>query len=79
MIEKFRKHERDTGSLEVQVVTLTGDINFLQTHCERNPKDFSSKRGLIRKVNQRRRFMDYIKKHNEGTYRDLVSDLHLRK
>ncbi len=78
-LEKFRKHPQDTGSLEVQVVKLTENINFLHEHCEKNPKDFSSQRGLIKKVNQRKRFLDYLKKHGESVYKNLVKDLHLRK
>lgn len=79
LFEKFRKHEQDTGSVEVQIVKLTEDIKFLHEHCEQNPKDFSSKRGLIQKVNQRKKFLVYIKKNNESIYKGLVKELNLRK
>ncbi len=77
--DKFKKHETDTGSVEVQIVALTEDINKLQGHCGLNPKDFSSKRGLLKKVNRRKRFLLYIKKHKTEAYTDLIKELGLRK
>ena len=78
-IEKFKKHEKDSGSTEVQVVRLTEEINLLQSHCDNNPKDFSSGRGLMQKVNQRRRFLTYLKRTNSDMYKSLVKELGLRK
>jgi small subunit ribosomal protein S15 len=65
--------------VEVQVVKLTAEIKELQGHCEHNPKDFSSKRGLLQKVNQRKRFLDYLKHHNQNAHKELVKELGLRK
>jgi len=77
--EKFKQHEKDTGSVEVQVVALTAGISELQQHCEKNPKDFSSRRGLLQKVNQRRRFLDYLKQNDLNTHKELIKELGLRK
>ncbi len=77
--QKFKLHEQDTGSVEVQIVKLTERIEQLTEHAKVNPKDFSSKRGLLILVNRRRKFLDYVKKHKEETYRDLIKNLGLRK
>lgn len=77
--DKFKLHDRDTGSVEIQVVSITGQIEQLTGHTKSNPKDHSSKRGLMKLVNRRRRFLDYIKKHKEAVYKDLVQSLGLRK
>ena len=79
LVEKFKKHEKDFGSVEVQIVRLTSEINELQGHCQQNPKDFSSRRGLLQKVNARKRFLGYVKRTSDGTYKDLVKELGLRK
>ena len=79
LMDKFKKHEKDTGSVELQVITLTKEINELLSHCQQNAKDFSSKRGLLAKVNQRRRFLQYLKKNDEEIYKGLVKELGLRK
>lgn len=79
LAEKFQKHDKDSGSVEVQVVRLTVEIAELQGHCQQNPKDFSSQRGLLKKVNARKRFLIYIKRTAESTYKDLVKELGLRK
>ena len=79
IVEKFQQHEKDTGSVEVQVVTLTTGINELQGHCQQNPKDFSSRRGLLKMVNQRKRFLEYLKNCNSSVYKELVKELGLRK
>lgn len=79
VVEKFQQHEQDTGSVEVQVVTLTASINELQGHCQQNPKDFSSQRGLLKMVNQRRRFLEYLKRRKNTTHKELIKELGLRK
>ncbi len=78
-LEKFKQHEGDTGSVEVQVVQLTTGIVELQGHCKQNPKDFSSKRGLLQKVNRRKRFLVYLKRSNVPVYKNLIKELGLRK
>jgi small subunit ribosomal protein S15 len=79
LADKFKKHDKDSGSVEVQIVRLTGEIGELQGHCQQNPKDFSSQRGLLKKVNAHKRFLTYVKRTAEGTYKDLVKELGLRK
>jgi len=76
---QFKLHERDTGSVELQVIQLTDRILQLTEHAKINPKDFSSKRGLLKLVNRRRKFLEYIKEHKENVYRNLVQNLGLRK
>ncbi len=79
VVDKFKKHEKDTGSVEVQVVRLTEEINELQGHCKGNPKDHSSRRGLLAKVNRRKRFLLYVKKQGLNGYKALIAELGLRK
>ncbi|MDR3646433.1 MAG: 30S ribosomal protein S15 [Candidatus Babeliales bacterium] len=77
--EKVQHHDKDTGSLEVQIVAMTDKILSLSAHFKAFPKDYSSRRGLLRLVNRRRNFLDYLKKHNETLYKDLLVSLDLRK
>lgn len=77
--EKFKQHEQDTGSVEVQVAKLTDEIKGLQMHCQQNPKDFSSQRGLLKMVNQRKRFLEYLKCNRGEIYKELIKELGLRK
>ncbi len=77
--DKFKQHEKDTGSVEVQVANLTRDINKLQGHCSANPKDFGSRRGLLKMVGQRRSFLAYLKRENVELYKKLIFELDLRK
>lgn len=76
--QRMRHHENDTGSLEVQIVQLTGRIKELTEHLKENPKDFSSKRGMFQLVNRRKNFLAYLKKHNTVVYRTVVGELGLR-
>lgn len=76
---KFLKCETDTGSIEVQVIDLSEKINSLVKHLEDNKNDLSSKRGLLKMVNKRRRFLDYIQKESDSKYKELISELGLRK
>ena len=61
IVNKFWKNNADTGSTEVQVALLSGRINSLTDHLRSQPKDFSSRRGLLKLVGQRRNFMNYLK------------------
>jgi small subunit ribosomal protein S15 len=79
IIDKFGKDANDTGSTEVQVALLTTRINDLQVHFKAHKKDHHSRRGLLKMVGQRRRLLDYLKKHNEERYRTLIAELGLRK
>ena len=79
IIKKYQRAEGDTGSPEVQVALLTARIEDLQGHFKQNKKDFHSRRGLLKMVSTRRRLLDYIKRHNFDGYRQLISDLGLRR
>jgi len=65
---QFQRHERDTGSSEVQIASLTKEIEHLTEHLKINKKDHSSRYGLISKVNTRRSLLDYLKRTDEPTY-----------
>ncbi|MBI1992508.1 MAG: 30S ribosomal protein S15 [Candidatus Omnitrophica bacterium] len=78
-IQKFRTHEADTGSPQVQVALLTERINQLSGHFAAHKKDFNSRQGLLRMVGRRRRLLEYLKRHDEGAYRNLLDALKLRK
>ena len=79
MIEKYRIHEKDTGSPEVQIAILTERINHLTEHFKLHKKDFHSRRGLLKMVGQRRRLLDYLKKKDLARYRQLIKSLGLRR
>jgi small subunit ribosomal protein S15 len=79
IIQKFRQHETDTGSPQIQIALLTGRINQLATHFQAHKKDFNSRHGLLKMVSRRRRLLEYIKNHDEHTYRDILDALNLRK
>ena len=79
LIEKFRTHESDTGSPEVQVALLTERINSLTGHFKDHSKDHSSRRGLLRMVGKRSALLKYLMKKDEQRYRDLIAKLGIRK
>ena len=79
MIEEFQVHERDTGSAGVQVALLTQRINQLTEHLQKNTKDHSSRRGLLKMVSQRRRLLDYLHNTDANRYLSLTKKLKLRK
>ena len=79
VVTKFRLHETDTGSPQVQITLLTERINHLSAHFQAHKKDFNSRQGLLRMVSRRRRLLEYLKRHNETAYRDLLDALNLRK
>ncbi len=78
-IEKFKKHQKDTGSADVQIAILTERINALTEHFKAHKKDHHSRRGLLRMVNRRRKLLDYLKKHNVEEYQNILDKLKLRK
>ena len=78
-IGKFRQHESDTGSPEVQVALLTQRVSHLTDHLKNNPKDHHSRRGLLRMVSQRRSQLDYLKKTGLDRYKKLIETLGLRR
>lgn len=79
IIKKYRRDEKDTGSAEVQVAILTEEINALTEHLKEHKHDFHSRRGLLKKVGQRRNMLEFLKRTDVKRYRDLVKKLGLRK
>ena len=79
MIEEYRIHERDTGSADVQIALLTQRINHLTEHLQKNLKDHSSRRGLLKMVGQRRRLLDYLHNTDASRYQALTRKLKLRR
>ena len=79
IIEKFKTHEGDSGSPEVQIALLTEKINYLTEHFKVHKRDHASRRGLLRMVGQRRRLLDYLKATKVERYRKVVKDLGLRR
>jgi len=75
VIEKFKTHATDTGSPQVQIALLSEEIKELTEHLRTHKKDFSSRRGLIKKVSERRRLMKYLKREDAKAYDDLMSKL----
>jgi small subunit ribosomal protein S15 len=79
LMEKFRVHDADTGSPEVQVAILTERINYLTEHFKKYEKDHNARRGMLKLVGQRRKLLDYLKKVNYMRYKKIVDELGLRK
>ena len=79
VIEKFKQHENDTGSPEVQVALLTNRIQYLTEHFKEHKHDFHSRNGLLKLVGQRRKLLSYLRKKDVNRYRELISSLKLRK
>ncbi|MFA6524817.1 MAG: 30S ribosomal protein S15, partial [Patescibacteria group bacterium] len=79
LINKYKTHEGDTGSSEVQVAILTEEIEELTEHLKKHKKDHSSRRGLLKKVGQRRRLLRYLEKDNVESYQGLIKKLKLKK
>ena len=78
-IGKFRQHETDTGSPEVQVALLTERVAHLTEHLKNNHKDHHSRRGLLKMVGQRRALLDYLKRKNLDRYKKVIDTLGLRR
>jgi len=79
LIGKFRTHESDTGSPEVQIALISERIGYLTEHFKTHLKDHHSRRGLLRLVSKRRRLLNYLKGSSLDRYRKVVSALNLRK
>lgn len=77
IIEKFKTHPTDTGSPQVQIAILTMEIKELTEHLRSHKKDHSSRRGLIKKVGERRRLMKYLKREDAKAYDELMVKLKL--
>ena len=79
IVDQHRRHERDSGSPEVQIALLTDRIRSLTEHFKVHSKDNNSRRGLLVLVGQRRKLLDYLRETNEAKYRSLIQELGLRK
>ena len=79
IIKRFAKDEKDTGSPEVQIAILTEEILVLTEHLKEHKHDYHSRRGLLKKVGQRRSLLNYLKNKDVTRYRDVVKKLNLRK
>ncbi|WP_035587424.1 30S ribosomal protein S15 [Hippea jasoniae] len=78
IIKKFGANENDTGSPAVQIALLTARIKYLTEHFKEHPKDFHSRRGLLKLVGQRRKLLRYLKEHNFEDYKRVVTELGLK-
>ena len=79
LVREFGKNEHDTGSTEVQVAILTEEINELTEHLKVHTHDYHSRRGLLKKVGQRRNMLQYLAKKDIQSYREVIKKLGLRK
>lgn len=79
IIEKYKLHNKDTGSPEVQIALLSEEIKRLVLHLKTHPKDFHSKRGLLKMVAKRRRLLNYLKKESTRRYNKIIKVLGLKK
>jgi len=79
IIGKFRTHDSDTGSPQIQIALLTERINGLTEHFRAHKKDFHSRHGLLKMVSRRRRLLEYLKRHDETGYQRILESLKLRK
>jgi len=78
IIKKYRVHKTDTGSPEVQIAILTAEIKQLTGHMKKHKHDFSSRLGLIRKVQERKKLLTYLERENADGYKKLVKALKLK-
>ncbi len=79
IVENFRINEKDSGSPEVQIALLTREINLLNEHVKANKHDYSSQRGLMKKIGHRRNLLKYLEKKDIQRYRDCCDKLGLRR
>ena len=78
-IKKYRKHDSDVGSAEIQVAVLTERIVNLTEHFKTHKKDFHSQRGLLKMVGRRKRLLEYLRNNDFNAYKSLIESLGLRK
>ena len=79
IINKIKLHENDTGSVDIQIATLSHHIHLLTGHLNTHKKDLHAKRGLISKVNRRKRLLKYLKRKKNEKYISIIKDLNIRK
>lgn len=78
IINKFKIHKNDTGSSQVQIAILTAEIEELSEHLKQHKHDHSSRRGLLKKVGERRRLLKYLQKEDENSFNDIAKKLKLK-
>ena len=78
IIAKYKLHNKDTGSPEVQVALLTEEIKRLIEHLKKHPKDFHSKRGLLKQVAKRKKLLRYLEREDKKRYNDLIKKIGLK-
>ncbi len=79
VIEKYKLHDADTGSPEVQIALLTHRIQYLTAHLQTHKKDHHSRRGLYKMIGQRRRLLDYLRQTDIDRYRSIIQQLGIRR
>ncbi len=79
LIKDFARSEKDTGGTEVQIAILTEEINSLTAHLVEHKHDHHSRRGLLKKVGQRKKLLTYLSKKDINSYRNVIAKLGLRK
>ena len=79
IIKKFQRKAKDTGSSEVQIALLTNRINILTEHFKTNKKDNHSKTGMLKLISKRKNLLSYLKKKNLKKYKEIITNLNLRK
>ena len=79
IITKFQRKAKDTGSSEVQIALLTNRINILTEHFKTNKKDNHSKTGMLKLISKRKNLLSYLKKKNLKKYKEIITNLNLRK
>ena len=79
IISEHQVHETDTGSVDVQIAMLTDRINTLSQHLQKNKKDYSSRRGLMKMIGQRKRLLAYLVKQDAERYKALIKKLGIRR
>jgi len=76
--KKFKRHEKDSGSAEIQIALFSAKIKKLISHLKKNPKDKHSRRGLLGMVSQRKKLLKYLKSSDEKKYKKVIKDLELK-
>lgn len=79
IVEKYKQHDGDTGSAEVQIALLTARISYLTSHLQVHKKDHHSRRGLLKLVGQRRRLLNYLRNKEINRYRAIIAELGIRR
>ena len=79
IINKYKLHEHDSGSPEVQIAIISERLNTLSSHFQMHKKDHHSRRGLLKLVGQRRSLLDYLKRRQKERYEKIIGQLGIRK